>query len=405
LRVADISYYNPHTISQTNFVIDTPSVRPRLPALTSLRFFAALHVLLFHAYAMGAVFGPIWYQKLSAIGYIGVSFFFVLSGFILVYTYAGRPAKVSTFWRTRFARVYPAYALALLLTLPFFLFTAHHFGEIGLGFLAFEAAHIKLATALEILLLQAWIPAAALSWNAVGWSLSVEAFFYLVFPFALLRFQRLERKRLLFLIVVCALLSNAVSIGYTILRPDGVIHPGADVYTSWIGFVKFFPLMRLPEFLMGMACGLLFLKSPRNPRLGSALVVAGVLAIAAVALFASRLPYAVIHTALLSPAFAAIVYGVANRPSWTGILDNRGLVLLGNASYSFYLIHANIVFPFFHTSAGALRNASFTGLAMCLAIVLVISILIYRLIEEPARRRLRPKSSKPEALAASAAAS
>ena len=67
--------------------------RPRLPALTSLRFFAAFHVLLFHVYAIAAPFGPSWFRRLSSIGYVGVSFFFVLSGFILVYTYAERPVK------------------------------------------------------------------------------------------------------------------------------------------------------------------------------------------------------------------------------------------------------------------------------------------------------------------------
>src|SRR5580765_4025535 len=112
--------------------------RPRLPALTSLRFFAAFHVFLFHIQAMGAVFGAVWFQKLSSIGYVGVSFFFVLSGFILVYTYAGKPINAGDFWRARFARVYPAYAVALLLTLPWFLFVVQHYNEIKVPFMAFE---------------------------------------------------------------------------------------------------------------------------------------------------------------------------------------------------------------------------------------------------------------------------
>ncbi len=71
--------------------MDLETVRPRLPALTSLRFLAAFHVVIFHFQAMQVFPGPPWFQKLSSIGYVGVSFFFVLSGFILVYTYAGRP--------------------------------------------------------------------------------------------------------------------------------------------------------------------------------------------------------------------------------------------------------------------------------------------------------------------------
>ena len=378
---------------------ETP--RPRLPALTSLRFFAALHVLLFHMQAMGAVFGPTWFRDLSSIGYVGVSFFFVLSGFILVYTYAGRSLNARNFWGARFARVYPAYAFALLLTAPFFIFAARHFAEIKVPFMAFEAAHVKLAAALEVLLLQAWVPPAALSWNPVGWSLSVEAFFYLLFPLLLTRYSRFSPKQLLALLSVCWLMSSAISGSYLWFKPDGIVHGDANVYTSWMGAVKFFPLARLPEFLMGMAAGFLFLGRRGNQRLALPLVGAGVTAIALVAAFSSRIPYALIHTALLAPAFAAIVYGVALRPNWLSMLENRMFVLFGDASYSMYLIHSNIVFSFFHTAKGEVRNASFGGLALCLVIVLGISLLIYRFIEEPARRKLRPKEkTRPAVLSA-----
>src|SRR5438270_6476303 len=221
--------------------MNTEASRPRLPALTSLRFFAAFHVFLFHMLAMGAVFGPAWFHSLSSIGYVGVTFFFVLSGFILVYTYAGTSVSRRDFWHARFARVYPAYVFALLLTTPFFILGVRHYHEIGLPFMAFEAAHVKCTAALELLLLQAWVPPAALSWNGVGWSLSVEAFFYLLFPLLLTRFTRFSRKQLLAVIAVCWLVSNFISGTYTLFRPDGNMNPDSNVYTSWINAVKFFP--------------------------------------------------------------------------------------------------------------------------------------------------------------------
>ena len=202
----------------------------------------------------------------------------------------------------------------------------------------------------------------------------------------------------------CWLASNLISGAYTLLRPDGIVNPDSNVYTSWIQVVKFFPLVRLPEFLMGMAAGFVFLKARRSERAALPLIAAGLLAIAMVAALSSKIPYAVVHTALLSPAFAAIIYGIALHSPWTSILENRMLVLFGDASYSMYLIHANIVFSLFHTAKGEVRNASFTGLALCLGIVLAISILIYRLIEEPARRRLRPKPKAKQAMAVAAAA-
>src|SRR5258708_12904003 len=99
-------------------------MRPRLHALTTLRFFAALHVVLFHMRVVGILpVGPWWYQNFASIGYIGVNFFFVLSGFILVYTYAGSTLSVWQFWQTRFARIYPAYVLSLVASAPFFFFS------------------------------------------------------------------------------------------------------------------------------------------------------------------------------------------------------------------------------------------------------------------------------------------
>src|SRR5215472_5538849 len=136
--------------------------RPRLPAVTSLRFFAAFHVALFHMKEMRILTGPNWLTSFAGIGYVGVSFFFVLSGFILVYTYEGRNIELGNFWQTRFARIYPAYIFSLLLTFPFFYWGAL---KLHVPFFAFASDHFWLTTLLVLLLLQAWVPPAALSWN------------------------------------------------------------------------------------------------------------------------------------------------------------------------------------------------------------------------------------------------
>ena len=232
----------------------------------------------------------------------------------------------------------------------------------------------------------------------------MEAFFYLLFPFLLLRYSRLSPKQLFAIMLASWLASNLISTAYTVLRPDGIVHPDANVYTSWMQLVKFFPLARLPEFLMGMAAGVLFLRSERKQRVAWPLLAAGVAAVAMVASFANHIPYAVIHTALLSPAFAAIIYGVALGPRWSSLLENRLLVLLGDASYSMYLIHSYIVFNVFHNAKGDVRNANFSGLALCTVIALAFAILVYRFIEEPARRKLRPRPTPKPQMAAAAVA-
>src|SRR5258708_13443638 len=165
--------------------VDAP--RPRLPALNSLRFFAALHVVFFHFLVLKIVSSVGWLGQISSIGYVGVSFFFVLSGFILVYTYAGRVTAARDFWRARFARIYPAFAFSLLLTGPFFFFAT---SMLNVPFFAWFSTHLKLVVLLVPLLLQAWVPLAALAWNSVAWGLSAGAFFYLLFRFLKKRLQK-----------------------------------------------------------------------------------------------------------------------------------------------------------------------------------------------------------------------
>jgi peptidoglycan/LPS O-acetylase OafA/YrhL len=106
--------------------------RPRLPALTGVRIFAALHIYFFHlkqANDAGLLKFPLISQlptplaNLIGRGYISTGFFFALSGFLLAYAYlkpTGRPASApATFWKGRFWRLYPLYLLSLLLSTYF----------------------------------------------------------------------------------------------------------------------------------------------------------------------------------------------------------------------------------------------------------------------------------------------
>jgi len=352
-------------------------------------FFAAFHVVIFHFQAMQIFIGPVWFQKLSSIGYVGVSFFFVLSGFILVYTYAGRPMILKNFWRARFARIYPAYAFSLLVTAPFFFYAVL---TMNIPFFVWAKAHLKLASALVLSLLYAWVPPAALTWNAVAWSLSAEAFFYLLFPFLVLVLVRRSQPQLLLVAAASWLTSLFLSGSYVVLDPDHLTVVNADVLGAfWLNALKFNPLARLPEFLSGMACGFLFLRSRRESKLASLLVLSGVAALVVVVFFSAAIPYPILHTALLAPAFAAIVYGFALRPNCSTILENRWLVLCGDASYSLYLLHSMIVGMYFHSTTGQLRYQSPVGILGFVLIAVTISALVYRLIEEPARRKLSPK--------------
>jgi peptidoglycan/LPS O-acetylase OafA/YrhL len=112
-------------------------------------------------------------------GYMGVPFFFLLSGFVLTYAHSGETSRSKSrrsFWAARFARVYPVYLLSLVLNWPF-----RNDGPF----------HIMLsrgAMAATLTATQTWNPHffyLAQAWNPPAWTLSVEAFFYLCFPFLL----------------------------------------------------------------------------------------------------------------------------------------------------------------------------------------------------------------------------
>ncbi len=365
-----------------------PAARLRLEGLTTLRFFAAFHVILFHLQVEGIVTGgPRWYQNFASIGYVGVNFFFVLSGFILVYTYAAGHLDPRRFWQARFARIYPAYLFSLAVTAPFFFLTAR---RLNLPFFAWSMQHLFLASILALTLLQSWVPQGALTWNPVCWSLSVEAFFYALFPFLPGRTQPFSRRRLLFLIAGTWLVSLAISAAYIALHPDGAANiDSTETNLFWKNILSFNPLVRLPEFVVGMLTCRLFLSGQRSRRFGAQCILSGVLGIVLVTIFADRIPNPVISTGLLSPAFAAIIYGVALEPRWTRLLALPPLVYLGEASYSLYLLHSFVVSSVF----AAVTHAPLpVRVVLSVGAAIAASLLTFKFIEQPARRFLRPKS-------------
>lgn len=140
----------------------------QLNSLTSLRFFAAIAVVLHHG-SISLAPGSVWSTIFSA-GYVGVSFFFVLSGFVLAWSFDPN-LPVGPFYGRRFARIYPLHIITAAISVPVILYCG---GSIVPG-----------AALANVVLLQGWVPTEEYgsSLNGVSWSLSCEAFFYAMFPF------------------------------------------------------------------------------------------------------------------------------------------------------------------------------------------------------------------------------
>ncbi len=355
--------------------------RPEIPALTSLRYFAALWVVLFHVREIGLWQGGVAaYRATIALGYLGVSFFFVLSGFILVYVYGGREIAKGRFWQARFARIYPAYVFSLLITLPGLLYAWPLMRKQHLAGLVLTSYP---------LLLEAWFPKILLFWNPVAWSLSVEVFFYLLFPTLMRWYERLSARGLWLAVGGSWAASLLLTGGYVLLRPDGVAHTTTmDNQLFWLGVVKLNPLVRLPEFLLGMGTGMLFLRMPARVR--SWPIAAGFAGLVLAIMLQRYLAYPMMHSGLFAPLFALLIFGFATQPSWAGVLGKKPLLLLGEASYSLYLLHTMpIVIMAFILHLGTSPHI----VALVVSFVAGISLLsigVFFVIESPMRRLLRP---------------
>jgi peptidoglycan/LPS O-acetylase OafA/YrhL len=106
----------------------------------------------------------------------------------------------------------------------------------------------------------------------------------------------------------------------------------------------------------------------------------------------------VIHTALLAPAFTALIYGVALRPAGVEVLENRAMEALGEASYPFYLLHSMVISSVFvNWQNGTVRHQTLLGFAAWLLIAVAVAVLVDRFIERPLRRLLRPRRKPVEA--------
>lgn len=200
-------------------------------------------------------------------------------------------------------------------------------------------------------------------------------------------------RRLLLIGVACWLVSLAATVAYVVVSPDHVVAKPADDTFFWLNAVKFHPFVRLPEFVVGLACGYWFLRGGHNARLATPLVLGGTVATLVTIAFSAHIPYPVMHTGLLTPAFAAVICGLALRPRWIAFLEHRWLVLLGDSSYSLYLLHALILGTILYLGQPQPPPVPSTNRLLGAALAATLAaMLAFRFVEEPARRRLRGKS-------------
>lgn len=326
----------------------------------------------------------------AATGYLGVGVFFVLSGFILTYVY-GLAAEDGTlvrrdFWRARLARIYPAYAAALVFTIPLLvrnLLVAP--GPSGATLLGIAATTISLT--------QAWIPGWGVWWNTPGWSLSAEVFFYLVFPLLAPWVLRRGLRASIVLGLSCAGVTAALG-----LLLDGAAGGDAGrLSVAMLGWITAWtPMVRLPEFVLGMFAGHLYLRGVRLPQIAGTLAAA---ALVGVAMSTSTKSGSVARLAAVGLCIAVFI-GARASSTARGVLGAPWMVRLGNASYALYLFHGTTHSYFLAVANRTLGREwaqGYTAFFVYTLIAAGIALLVHDRLELPARRFLRggPRGAVP----------
>ena len=333
-----------------------------LPALTGLRFFLALWVILHHLTGPGQELEALALQLPHGLftlirgGYQAVTTFFVLSGFVLTRTYGAMEwnrRNLFNYAIGRVARVYPVYLLSLAAMIPFILEDPTH-GKAG-----YLAAHVALV--------QAWLGPLPVNWNTPAWTLSCEMFFYAMFPFSALLVRRANWRSVIAVAVAACCLTR-------VMWAAGV---SDDIK----------PLVHLADFLIGVAAACAYDLLVRGARVPAAwkLYLPGFAGAALILAYPETLPKFIDLNSALRPLNALLIIGLALG---CAALSSRVLVYLGKSSYAMYILHVPVMWWY-------LRKSHTLSPALYVVIVVAVSALVYGLFEEPANRWLRGRLRRP----------
>lgn len=344
--------------------------------LTSLRFVFALLVFMSHLWFLedcnDGMFNAL-HQNLLKEGFIGVSFFFILSGFVLSYSYKERlqnkQLSLSKYWIARVARIYPLHLLTLILAIP-----------LSLQYMNEGLWYFKLL--LNATLLHGFTPSDGyyFTFNSVSWSLSGEIFFYLAFP---LLVTLLSKKAF----------RIAIPVVYTVLILVGIYFI-RDIFHHALFYVN--PLVRTGDFIIGMLLYRLYQQTKdtsilRKRRSATIAEVASIALLGIFVLFHQYIPVGYRYSVYYWLPMAVIIYTFAfSGGAVSKVLSHKWLVYLGEISFGMYMIHI-LVFKYYyllHLQYPVLGLNIVTAVAL-LAFTIILSILSYKYFEIPVNKYIK----------------
>jgi len=342
----------------------------RLEQLTFTRFLAAISIVVFH---YGKNVFPFSHE---AIGFlfqqanIGVSYFFILSGFVMMIAYNDKD-KIDflDYMKRRFARIYPVFFLAIIVLLIYFVILGKPIDYKGL--------------ILNITIVQSWIPGYALSFNGPGWSLAVEMFFYLSFPLLFNHFYKKYSYKKLIVPILIFFIGSQIALHF---MRYSYFYNGFPSKSHDLTF--YFPLMHLSEFLIGNLAGMFFLKGIKVRNYDLPIIIL-IVFVSVLLKMNIGINY---HNGMLAFVFIPMIILIsANNGFVTRITNCKALVFLGEISYGIYILQK----PVYSWVNGIMKylniDNSFVIFYTALSILVIFSAISYKFFEIPLRRLINKK--------------
>lgn len=337
----------------------------RIEQLTFTRFLAAFAIVIFH---FGKSIFPFTSDYLSFLitqANVGVSYFFILSGFIMIISY-GKYDSVNAFdyYKNRFARIYPIYLLGILLYLP----------------IRISLYPVDYVLLFHLTALHSWFPGWVMSYNFPGWSISVEMLFYVLFPFLANHvYKRKNNFKLAVAVILLLWIATQLLFNYLLNTPyyDGD-------HSAHHNLLYYFPLMHLNEFLIGNLAGIYFLKNHKTLRKNYDWAV---VAMAGLLVLALKYPIGLnYHDGLLGVVFIPLILLLSFNTGYISKLFGRKpFIFLGEISYSLYIFQL----PVFYYGKPLLPDNPALAFWIKAAILVLASSLSYVYIEKPMREKIR----------------
>jgi peptidoglycan/LPS O-acetylase OafA/YrhL len=348
----------------------------RIEQLTFTRFIAAMAIVVYHFGDHSFLFTNKYVAFLFNQANFGVSYFFILSGFVMIVAYSNKEKIYFVeYIKNRLARIYPIYIIAsLLLLITFYIDDLYD--------------EVKVADLLlYIFMLQSWVPSKALLYNYPGWSLSVEMFFYISFPLLFNFFYKKDN------------LKN-ISIGIVLFWfvSQVIFHLVVQMHFFELPFFSkrdllYHPLLHFNEFLVGNLLGLYYVqKSTMKP----ANYLRSIFLLLLFLVFLLKFRFGLnFHNGLLSIVFAPLILFISlSNDSFTKFFVNPKLVFLGEISFGIYILQVpiwSIVSDYrLNKYLGLDYIEDFTlSFIIRLIILIVFSSLSYLYFETPIRNRIK----------------